>query len=63
MYADNFLRLNDFDYFLDCVAVGMTRGVNVYFQFGHSPLLLENKWFKRLFSNAIEWSLDSKHAK
>ena len=36
---------------------------NVYFQFGHSPLLLENKWFKRLFSNAIEWSLDSRHTK
>ena len=33
---------------------------NVYFQFGHSPRLLENKWFKRLFTNAIEWSLDSK---
>lgn len=36
---------------------------NVYFQFGHSPRLLENKWFKRLFTNAIEWSLDSKQTK
>ena len=36
---------------------------NVYFQFGHSPLLLENKWFKRLLTNAIEWSLDSKQTK
>ena len=40
MYADNFLRLNDFDYFLDCMAVGMTRGVNVYHVGEHVTELL-----------------------
>ena len=30
MDADNLFGFNGFDYFLDCMAVGMTRGVNVY---------------------------------
>lgn len=31
---------------------------NIYFQFGHSPKLLESDQFVRLFSNAINWCLD-----
>lgn len=28
---------------------------NIYFQFGHSPKLLENDNFKTLLLNAIDW--------
>lgn len=31
---------------------------NVYFQFGHSPKLLQNDSFKKVFSNAIDWCID-----
>lgn len=31
---------------------------NVYFQFGHSPKLLENEAFTTIFSNAIDWCLE-----
>ena len=31
---------------------------NVYFQFGHSPKLLANESFTRLFGNAIDWCLE-----
>ena len=40
MYADNFLRLNCFDYFLDCLAVSMTRGVYVHYIVEHTTELL-----------------------
>ena len=28
---------------------------NIYFQFGHSPKLLDNEDFKKLLLNAINW--------
>lgn len=31
---------------------------NVYFQFGHSPKLLDNDSFKKVFSNAIDWCMN-----
>lgn len=31
---------------------------NVYLQFGHSPKLLDNDSFKKVFSNAIDWCLN-----
>lgn len=31
---------------------------NVYFQFGHSPKLLDNESFKKVFENAISWCMD-----
>ena len=40
MYADNFLGVNCSDYFLNCMAVGMTRGVNVYHVGEHVTKLL-----------------------
>ena len=33
---------------------------NVYFQFGHSPKLLQSDEFVQMFSNAIEWGLGRK---
>ncbi|MCD7794649.1 MAG: glycosyl hydrolase family 18 protein [Alistipes sp.] len=33
---------------------------NIYIQPGHSPLLFESEAFVRLFSNAINWTLDSR---
>lgn len=31
---------------------------NIYFQFGHSPKLLANESFTKLFGNAIDWCLE-----